>query len=144
MSIHSYFARALKPPSRLRFNRVASVQFLLTAVGPIGMWLTLLFDEIPTKWTHLTNAAQMLTLIFAAHEQWWIFALRVLLPVILLGLAVMHWRRVDQDVPRRMWLTGLGLGASVVALLVIHWSIGLSAVLATYYGYKCVQTATSP
>ena len=50
---------------RLAPTKIASLLFALSAAGPIGVWVILLFAAVPSGQTPLENATAMLAYVFA-------------------------------------------------------------------------------
>jgi hypothetical protein len=124
---------------RLPPTRIASVLFALSAVGPIGVWLILLFSAIPSTQTPMQFAAAMLSYVFTDPEVTGaaraFYVLLFILPAIFSFLAFASWRRAASDRSSRIWRTVLGMLATAAAVLVC-WPVAITSVLGTYYGTR--------
>ena len=124
---------------RLPPTRIAGLLFSLSAVGPIGVWLILLFAAIPSGQTPLQNATAMLAYVIADPEVSGVarafYVGRAILPVLFAFLSLATWRRAALDRSSRVWRTVLGMLATTAAVLVC-WPVAITSVLGTYYGTR--------
>jgi len=116
---------------RVEPKRIASALFLCSALGPLGVWLILLFGAVPAHQSALQHAAYMAAFAFSESQAPWFFALLALLPLVFIFLAVAAWRAPADAwrIPSKLTL----LAAAGVALaLVVTWEVIFLAATAIY------------
>ena len=109
---------------RIPRHRLSSLLFGLSAVGPIGVWLVMLFAAIPASQEPIEHAASLITYVFAESESPWFFVLLVSVPALLLALAVVQWMRPPTNGAKPNWIKWGGVVATL-ASIVVCWPVAL-------------------
>lgn len=130
----------VRPPDmRLPPTKIASLLFALSAAGPIGVWVILLFAAVPAGQTPLENATAMLAYVFADPEVAGVarafYVLLAILPALFACLSLATWRCAAPDRSSTIWRTVLGMLATTAAVFVC-WPVAITSVLGTYYGTR--------
>ena len=124
---------------QLSRSQISSLLFAASAVGPVGIWLVLLFVAVPSNQTEMQHAAAMLAYVFTDPAVSWVmrvfYVLLAVLPLLFAYLSVANWRRSASSEQGRIWRSALGLLATVVAVPVC-WPVAITAAMGTYYGGK--------
>ena len=123
---------------RIPRHRLSSLLFGLSAVGPIGVWLVLLFAAVPARQGTLEHAASLIAYVFAEFEASWFFVLLTLVPAVLVLLAAMQWARPPEGGAKPNWVKWGGVLATL-ASLVVCWPVAITAAQATYYAFRAAE-----
>lgn len=116
-------------------TRIASILFGVSAIGPVGVWLILLFRAVPNGQTALQHAGQMLAYAFIESEAPWFFMLLAISPVLFVVLSIVSWRETPRLRLRRIWEATLGVLATLVAV-VVCWPVAITSGMATVYASR--------
>ena len=119
---------------RIPRHRLSSLLFGLSAAGPIGVWLILLFAATPARQGTLEHAASLVAYVFAEFEASWFYVLLTFVPAFLLLLAAMQWVNPPQGGAKPKWVKWGGVLATL-ASLVVCWPVAITSAQATYYAF---------
>lgn len=120
--------------------RIASLEFALSALLPLGAWFMLLSPDILSGVPFLQSAGAFLRHAFTDAEvsptQQVHYILLAALPVLLVLLSVMTWRQANQSDRCDFWCIYLGWVAMVIALALFYWLSAIACALAMYHAGK--------
>lgn len=124
--------------------RIASLEFAVGAVLPLGVWIVLLSPEASSGMPFLQSAGSFLAYAFTDAEVSPTlrvhYILLTVLPAQLLLLSVMTWRHANLSGHTRFWCIYLGWVATVIAIALFYWPSAIASALATYHAGKGAAT----